>query len=76
MSGLGRTAASGFAPTGELLFLACPSKSNQKERHPKTCWDFQSQSPRIKRKTGTRELAGSKASNPLKQTLAMFLFYF
>ena len=34
MSGFGRTAASGFAPTGELLFLACPSKSNQKERHP------------------------------------------
>ena len=34
MSGLGRTAVSGFAPTGELLFLACPSKSNQKERHP------------------------------------------
>jgi len=24
----------GYAPAGQLLFLACPSKSNQKERHP------------------------------------------
>ncbi len=45
-----------FGRTAELLFLACPSKSNQKERHPKTCWDFQSQYPHIKTKTGTRQL--------------------
>ena len=24
----------GYAPAGQLLFLACPSKSNQKEGHP------------------------------------------
>ena len=24
----------GYAPAGQLLFLACPSKSNQKERYP------------------------------------------
>ena len=36
------------------LSFACPKESYQRKRHPKTCWDFQSQFPRIKIKTGTR----------------------
>ena len=34
MSNASGYSRAGHAPAGQLLFLACPSKSNQKERHP------------------------------------------
>jgi len=86
--------ASGFAPTNELLFLACPSKGNQKEALL-DLFEFPVQIPcasKIKQVLaaqrnlsgfiidappfGSGQLARSKASYPLKQTLALILFLF
>ena len=58
------------------LSFACPKERYQRKRHPKTCWDIQSQYPRIKRKTGTRKLALCSALIALRQMLAIILFLF
>ena len=39
----------------KLLSFSCPKESHQRKRHPETCWDFQSQSPHIKIKTGVSQ---------------------